>query len=250
MFSAAKANPNVTFQAVINPWDGPGPGKCPDSSFVNATAHLNAIPNIKTLAYVHTASQYNCGDKSNDICPCTQNLTALYTNITTYQNWPTSSCSTKNDNSQDIHVDGIFFDEAPSDGNCSAYMKNATAFAKKTLTRGNTVLFNAGGAVNTSYWAIADYINVFENTEAKYDSADIGALDGNGVYHAQSTMILYNYTDGSSILHRDVNTILSVKNDAMAGLYITDTDLYSQFPSNWTGFVSEVAAVVKANMGS
>ncbi|KAK4549788.1 hypothetical protein LTR36_005089 [Oleoguttula mirabilis] len=248
LFSAAKANPNVTFQAVINPWDGPGAGSCPDTNFINATSYLNAISNIKTLAYVHTANQYDCGPYGNWICPCSQPLSALEANITTYQNWPTASCSTNN--AKDIHIDGIFFDEAPTDGNCTAYMQNATAFAKTTLTHGNTVLFNPGGAVNASYWSIADYINVFEDSEAAYDIADIGALDGQGAYRAQSTMIIYGDTDESTTLHRDVNTILSSKNDDMAGLYITDKTIYSEFPGNWTGFVSEVAAVVKANMGS
>ena len=249
LFTAAKANPDVTFQAVINPWTGPGAGDCPDASYINATSYLNSIPNIKTLGYVHTAAQWDCGPDADWIRPCTQPLSALEANITKYQNWPTSDCSTNN--ADDVHIDGIFFDEAPDYANCTSYMSNITAFAKKTLTHGgNTVLFNAGVQVDAAYWSIADYINVFENTEAVYDTADIGALDGDGSYHSQSTMILYDYTDGSNILQRDVNTILNQQKDAMAGLYITNSDVYSSFGNNWNAFVDQVAAVVQTNMAS
>jgi len=48
-------------------------------------------------------------------------------------------------------------------------------------------------------------------------------------------------------MQQDVNTILNLQHDAMAGLYVTDLDGYGNFPSNWTGFVSEVQVVVEAN---
>ena len=112
------------------------------------------------------------------------------------------------------------------------------------------MLFNAGVAVDNVYWGIADYINVLENTEAAYDNADIGALDGEGDYSEQATLIIHDYTDGAKILKRDVDTILSFQNDDIAGLYITDRSGYTAFPTNWATFVSDVAAVVKKNMAS
>ena len=144
-------------------------------------------------------------------------------------------------------MQGIFFDESPSDASCQAYMQNATTFAKQTLTKGNTVLFNAGSSVNSVYWNIADYINVFENSDAVYRTANIGALDQNGVQSQKTTLLIYGYTETTATLQSDVNTILSNSHDAIAGLYISDKTVYSQFPTNWNTFVSDVAAVVKAN---
>lgn len=60
-------------------------------------------------------------------------------------------------------------------------------------------------------------------------------------------MIIHSYTGGWSTMQQDVNTILNLQHDAMAGLYVTDLDGYGNFPSNWTGFVSEVQVVVEAN---
>ena len=250
LFSNATANPDVTFYAVVNPANGPGAGACPDANFVDAMGTLNTIPNIKTLAYVHTAYQYDCGSSGTDICTCSAPLNELEANITKYQQWPSACCSSGGTNANDIHIDGIFIEESPSNSTCLDYMRSATSFARDILTQGNTVLFNAGASVDSAYWSVADYINVFENTEAVYDAADINALNGNGKFLQNSTLIIYGYTDGAEVLQRDVNTILSVQNDAIAGLYITDQNGYSAFPGNFATFVSDVAAVVKANMGS
>ncbi|TKA79115.1 hypothetical protein B0A55_02408 [Friedmanniomyces simplex] len=249
LFTAAATYPSVTFRAVINPDSGPGDTACPNSDFVAAMSALNTHPNIQTLAYVHTAARYDCGPTGTWICPCTQPLSALEANISRYQNW-NDAASNGCDVTADVHLDGIFFDEAPSDGNCTSYMSDATSFAKTTLTRGSTVLFNAGQAVDATFWGIADYINVLEDTEAAYDNANIGALDGEGEYHAQSTVILYDYSDGPAVLERDVGTLLGVQRDAMAGLYVTDLGVYDRFPTNFTGFVGEVARVVEANMAA
>lgn len=269
LFNAANANPDVTFQVVINPDTGPGSDatlgtKCPGddckrsrdiernmltSVDVNAVAQLNAIPNIKTLAYVHSANRWNCGSGS-DICPCTADLSVLKGNITTYQNWPTAGCSINN--AKDIHIDGLFIDEAPTiysetDGSCTSWMQDVTSFAKSTLTHGNTIMLNPGGPVNSTYWSLADYINVFEDTQAAYYSADIGSYDGNGVYSQQTTMIIHTYTNDATAEQKDVDTILNLNHDAMAGLYISPEYTYSAFPSNWNDFVGYVATVAKAN---
>ncbi|KAK5016509.1 Spherulation-specific family 4 [Cryomyces antarcticus] len=120
LFNAARVNPTLTFQAVINPNNGPD-GGCPGPNYIHATSILSSITNIKTLAYVHTAARYNCG------------------------NWPTNKCTTNN--AKDIHTDGIFFDETPTVKANAMYVQSITSFAKSTLTRYNVVLFNAGSAV-------------------------------------------------------------------------------------------------------
>ncbi|KAK5187988.1 hypothetical protein LTR16_009012, partial [Cryomyces antarcticus] len=82
LFNAARVNPTLTFQAVINPNNGPD-GGCPGPNYIHATSILSSITNIKTLAYVHTAARYNCGVSGTDICPATQLLGALQANMTT-----------------------------------------------------------------------------------------------------------------------------------------------------------------------
>ena len=247
LFDAAAAFPSLIFQAVINPDSGPGSGPCPTIDYINALATLNSYPNIKTLAYVHTASQYNCGPNQNWICPATRDIAQLQAEITTYQNWSNGGCAPQ----KDIHIGGIFFDEAPTTPDKIPYMRNITTFARNTLTHGKTVLFNTGQQVDPGYWAIADFINVFEDTEAAYDVADIGALDGNGIYSHQATLLIHSYTDGTSTMIRDIETILAFQNDGIAGLFITDVTVannpYGRFPGNWKTFYENVARVVSKN---
>ncbi|TKA57857.1 hypothetical protein B0A49_12524, partial [Cryomyces minteri] len=112
--------------AVLNPDNGPD-GGCSDPDYINATSILYYIPSIKTLAYVHTAARYNCGMSGTD------------------QNWPMNECTTNN--AKDIQIDDIFFGETLSVKANAIYMQRITSSAKPTLTRGNTVLLNAGSAV-------------------------------------------------------------------------------------------------------
>ncbi|KAK4913680.1 hypothetical protein LTR49_018014 [Elasticomyces elasticus] len=245
LFNVAKTFPSVTFQVVINPDTGPGESACSNSDFITSMAELNSNlqhPNTRMCSH---RCKFRLWTRNLDL-PChtaTQPQSALENNITKYQNWNSAGKCTD----ADVHIDGIFFDEAPSDTNATTYMSDITSFAKSTLTRGSTVLFNAGQAMDPAYWSIADYINVLEDTEVAYDGADIGALNGEGEFHAQTTIILHDYASGPTILERDVSTILSTTRDAMAGLYITDLDVYNKLPTNFTGFAREVAKVVAAN---
>lgn len=124
----------------------------------------------------------------------------------------------------------------------------------------NTVLYNAGVAVDPSYFGIADYINVLEASEAAYRSKSISSLTNNGKNAKQSTMIIYSYKSGSTRLLSDVQRILGEgKGGAgVAGLGLSDLDVYdlfsTQYRSNtpllgklFNDFVSDVSLVGKGN---
>ncbi|KAK4508027.1 hypothetical protein PRZ48_001763 [Zasmidium cellare] len=250
LYNAANNHPNVTFQVVVNPNSGPGAGACPngnDTNYINAIATLNSIPNIKTLGYIHTATSSTCGSSGKDICVCSQPQSALQANISTYQNWPTAGCTANN--AKDIHVDGIFYDESPSNSTCLDYMRQITSYAKQTLTRGSTSLFNAGVQLQENgYWDVADYINIFENNEAALRTVNVTQLTGDGNYASQATLIVYGYTSGSDQLLDDVRDILSVKNgDGVTGLSISDLNTYAAFGTNLEQFVADVDVVGQEN---
>jgi len=159
-------------------------------------------------------------------------------------------------------MDGIFFDESPTDAANVPYMNTLATFAKNTLTKGpKTTLFNTGSAIDSGYWAVADYINILEDTKKAYYAADLGALDGNGMYSQQTTMAIHTYTGAASNAYNDVNTIVSYKHDKIAGLFITSIDptradpyaafsnLWTAFSNLWTGFTAAMCNVTQANAG-
>lgn len=237
---AANLYPNTTFLAVINIESGPGSSPCPNSEYTTAIHSVNSLPNIVALGYVHTAARYNCGASGTDICPATRSQADLQAEINKYQNWP-STCG-----SPAIHVNGIFFDEAPTVAADVTYMQTISTYAREKLTNGKTIVYNPGAAVDNGYWQWADFINVFEDTEAVYDTANIGALDGNGVHSRQTTLIIHTYKSNLQTEQRDVDTIINTAHDAIAGVFITERTVaqnpYSAFPANWAQLCQYVDA--------
>ena len=236
LFKAATSYPNLTFLVVLNINNGPGPSACPNSDYTPAIHTLNSYSNIVTLGYVHTAQRYDCGASGKDICPATRSPADLQADINTYQKW-SLSVAAGGCGSPSIHVNGIFFDEAPTVAANVTYMQAISTYARNTLTNGHTIVFNTGAAVDSRYWAVADFINVFENTEAAYKAANIGALDGQGVYSEKTTLIIHTYTSSLTIEESDVDTIIDSDHDNIAGVFITERTVaqnpYSAFPAQW-----------------
>ena len=233
LFDNATAYVNdLTFLAIINPNSGPGGQNCPNSDYIAAVKSLNTHPNIVALGYVHTTF----GKESQ---------AALQNNITRYQNWskPTTA------NGCGIQVNGIFFDEAPTQASSVTYMKTISTYARSTLTNGKTIVYNPGVHVDPGYWQWADYINVFEDTEANYRKANIPALtDNNQTYTKKGTVIIHTYTSSSQQENDDVDKVIDTDppNYGLAGVFITDRTLaqnpFSAFPARWTDLVKWVAA--------
>lgn len=233
LFTAASAHHSVDFQVIINPWTGPGEGSCPDDAFTAAMQQIQSYSNIKTLGYVHTANRWDCGKSGSDICSTSAPIEELKANVTTYQHWGSKECG-------NLAVDGIFFDEAPSTSKSEYidYMREASIFAKETLTHGGkTVLFNAGTSVTKQYWNLADYICVLENSGEAYESVsdDVGELDAGGKYSDQATFILYDYQREGAQMKKNIQSIVG---KGIGGLSMTDTNGYVSWSNNWMDFVA------------
>ncbi|RMZ08901.1 hypothetical protein D0862_03804 [Hortaea werneckii] len=247
LFQAAQKHPEITFQAIINPDSGPGQGSCPGPEYSTALANLIAHPNIQTLGYVHTATRSDCGSNGNEICTCTQPLSAVRANITKYARWPRAGCasSVKGVN---LHVDGIFIDEAPADvvEDCWGYMREAANHAKQQMPWGaNTVFFNTGTRTDERYWRIADYINVFENTAEVFDVNGLAAFTGFGRYSSRSTVIINGHNGSMTSLQSSADMLLNRGYKSIAGLYISNhNQLYDRFPEFWEGLVEAIAGFV------
>lgn len=253
--SAAAKYPDVTFTAVINPSTGPDANKttgCPNEDYVEAIHSLNQHPNIRTMGYVHTANRWDCN--GSDICFCSAPAVDVKANITTYASWAGKKCpgwSTPNPN---ITINSIFIDEAPGkdDGKCIPYMTDLTNHAKSVMTTatGGEVLFNAGAETELSYFDVADVIVIFEYTQEDYEKIpDIGVRNGNGKYHAKSSIIIHTASNATNVIQRDTKTILGLDRDAFHSMYYTDRyeAHYAYFPYDWEEIVKEVNEVAQAN---
>ena len=94
--SSVKAHPTVQFTVIVNPNSGPGSGELPDEAFLAEVPKLNAYDNVRTVGYVKT------GWAEDD-------LNTVLAEIATYAAWASKA------NDPLMGVDGIFFDETPSE---------------------------------------------------------------------------------------------------------------------------------------
>lgn len=98
LYTALSANPNLKFQVIVNPANGPGAANTyPDNDYLAAIPKLRRHANAIPLCYVHTSWTQRL-------------LTDVLTDIQTCYHWATYTQA-------DIHMSGIFFDEATADYN-------------------------------------------------------------------------------------------------------------------------------------
>jgi hypothetical protein len=216
-YNSIVAYPNVTFNIIVNVDSGPGANSAPNSDYVTAIAKLNALPNAVLHGYVHTSNGQ-------------QPRTTVEANITTYANWASHT-------PEDMHVDGIFFDEAPTDTASVSYMAELSSFAKNALGTGhNHLIFNPGVMPDAGYFPLADQLLVFENYYSAYTDTTINSVPAADL--SQSLFMIHGFTDTIS---RQTQIVQNLLGAGLGGLFISDTDDYSVVSSIWTQFVQAVS---------
>jgi hypothetical protein len=221
LYSAIAANPSLTFNLIINPNSGPGSSAYPDSDTIAGLGQLNTYPNVNTLGYVY-------------VDWCARSESDVQAEVNTYAGWKSYT------GGQDIHVDGIFFDEAPADYSSSdvAYMRTVTGYVKSAFPSGaNHVAFNPGATADASYFQIADSICIFESTYSQYSANTPSAVPAG--QKAASTIIIYDFSGSSDDQQAIVEAVAA---SDVAGLYITSSGSYQDFSDLWSQFVVSMAA--------
>lgn len=225
LYNAIKSTPSVTFQVIINPNSGPG-GSAPNSDYAQAISKLKTFSNAVLLGYVHTSY----GSRSAD---------AVSADIDQYKSW----------SSQNLAMNGIFFDEAPSSASDPLYnyMKNITSYARTALrTRTNLplVYFNPGTVPDVKYYDIADRIVVFEDTYANFLKQQQSFQTGTSLNMKKSSFLIHSVNTGLN--QTQYNTLVSslYNNGSLSSLYLTtvtdQSNPYGAFGSDWTTFVAAV----------
>lgn len=88
------AHPELNFTVIVNPQSGPGTSPLPSSQYSFQVQQLNTYPNVQKVGYVRTGY-------------ATRNITDVLQDVATYSGWPSNSSA--------LAMDGIFFDEIPSE---------------------------------------------------------------------------------------------------------------------------------------
>lgn len=220
IFTSISDNPSVEFDIIINPESGPGVGAIPyasDPAYVANIAQLNTYPNTNLIGYVHTS--YSA-----------EPLAAIEKNITVYAGWKSYAGA-------NITLNGIFFDETVSQYTASdyAYLKSASDFARSSGL--NSIVFNPGAVSVADYYALADQIVAFENTETAYVDQIPGWIGA--AQMSKSSFMMYGFAGTEADQTTMVDKLAAT---GIKSLFISSLSVYDQTSPLWAQFVAAVAA--------
>jgi hypothetical protein len=104
---------------VVNPHNGPGGFSVPDRNYTAEIPKLTAYPNVRVLGYVHTTY-------------ANRDISAVLRDVDTYAAW------SQNASHPGLGVEGIFFDECPSDYDAKLvqYLENLAKAVKNAAGLG------------------------------------------------------------------------------------------------------------------
>lgn len=205
IFAFLENNPNVRLHLIVNPANGPG-GSIPDEQYVANVARLNTYRNATLYGYVHVSWAKR---QIEDVCA----------DVTAWANW--TACS-----QADIHVDGIFVDEAPSKLDKLPYMSNIWRHARAAFKSKVVVWTNPGVAIDAAFYGYADLINAFENTSDHWFSQqDEGGVPAH--LRAKSSIMLHSSRDSGENLEVALGRLAKAKYHTAL---LTASTTYTELP--------------------
>jgi len=170
LYEAFTAHPQLNFTVIVNPQSGPGSSPYPTEQYSFQLRQLHAYPNVRTVGYVRTGY-------------AERNITAVLQDVATYSGWASKSSA--------LAVDGIFFDEIPSEysSTMAEYLSTINQAAKNApgLQLDRMVIHNPGAIPDSRYNDTStDITVVFEDSYQAYQTkqASLEALPRNRTEYA------------------------------------------------------------------
>ncbi|KAF2667968.1 hypothetical protein BT63DRAFT_375237 [Microthyrium microscopicum] len=225
LFTAITANKNLNFTVVVNPQSGPGNTSYPGDAYADGVIKLNSFPNVQTIGYVRTSW-------------AARNITEVLGDISTYNGWAQVNGATK----AGMAVDGIFFDESPSqytqDG--ADFVKTVNAAVKSASGFGGnkTIIHNPGTTIDTRLaQANTDITIVFEGnyTDFLHLEPSLAALP---VDRTRNSYVIHT---APQLSVKDLAAFLGKASQHASHLFATSLDgshPYESFGPDWLDLIS------------
>ena len=221
LYNAISASPNTTFNIIINPNSGPSDGAS-QPEIVSAVTSLRSYSNVQLFGYVHIEyGKRKAADVQKDIA--------------TYSTWKKTAKS-------DIHLDGIFVDEAPYELKQLSYMKDLHTYVNKKMPKSHQKIWtNPGIPIDAKFYDYADYVNAYENSYADWSAGGNKKIPE--CLRQKSTVIIHNFPkNANGKLNADTKNIIAA---GYNGTYITTSSGYEDFSASWGQYVKDVANLTK-----
>ncbi|KAG6833128.1 hypothetical protein H0H87_010842 [Tephrocybe sp. NHM501043] len=225
LFSSISTHTSLEFLVIVNPNSGPGDiASQPDANYQACVTKLRTTGassggNVKLLGYVRT------GYASRAIADITAE-------IDTYANW-----------AEAYRLEGIFFDEASTNGTLlssyQTYVSHAkSAFGSSTYIALNPGVWNASSS-SVDYFSIADLIVTFENT---YDAFSVAAIPTGASTPTEKQAVII-HTGPTAVPVSTVETLTQTL--AVGASFYSDftaAQAYNTFPTDWTNYLDALVS--------
>lgn len=220
------STPDLSANIVININSGPGTStdNSDASDWVAGGKSLADLPNVTVLGYVHCTR-------------CERSLEEVQNDVALWGQWR---------DDQGLPVNGIFVDEAPSDGSCVEYMTSLTQYIRQTMGL-EAVVYNPGfpsepGSLDSYYALNPTFISSLETC---------WAVESNGEDLCDGEYTVYDQggygTTIDSTLKDWVGTEQYAKTAILIHGFHDDNGLY---PANSETLLSALEAVVERGIGA
>lgn len=223
--NAVKTFPNITFNLIINPFNGP---YVFDECYLNGLIELQAYSNANFFIYVHALKKLGepisarpIEDIKSDINKWTFNIALAASQGFT------------------LHFKGIFIDEGSRLSQDIPFYTQIATFARRNGF--NTVILNPGQIADPRYFDIADIVVQLENTYAAYHQlGGVKYLTGNIPiqFHPRSAVIVNTFDQDSAVQKDLVNDLVGA---GFGMVFVTKE--YASFHALFPALVKAVSAL-------
>ncbi|KAK7710583.1 hypothetical protein SLS57_008350 [Botryosphaeria dothidea] len=220
LYNQLSAHPDVFFNIIINPNSGPGDGTSPGSDYEREITRLRTYTNVRLVGYV--ALNYT-----------NKPIATVKSQIAQYAAWSSA-----------IKLDGVFFDEAPSDDDATkiAYVQDAITDVRGSagLGSGPYVVTNPGYPPARAYLYNEDDGDLVPDLSLVYEEA-YATWTANAETISQKIWDLDVDDNGLAVMLHDFPTTLACGdvttlidgfkgNVGVGSLWFTDDVSYNRWP--------------------
>ncbi|KAF2993833.1 hypothetical protein E8E13_002478 [Curvularia kusanoi] len=209
-------NPGLNFYIILNPGNGPG-NSIPDANYVAEVARLRMMPNATLFGYVHVS----WGERERS---------RVNADISAWAAW--KRCSYP-----DIHMDGIFLDEAPSSIRFLEYVRSIKQYAAIAFSKSIMLWSNPGVPVDSAFYAEADIINACEEKHDRHMLQKILSSTP-ALQQSKTSILIHDYNGSTQQLCLDVQAL---RYAGYGSALITTDSNYTKFSDMWSEFVTALA---------
>ncbi|GAB7362617.1 hypothetical protein MBLNU230_g2929t1 [Neophaeotheca triangularis] len=216
IYLSIERNPNTNFDIIVNPESGPSSFP-PASDYISGVARLNSYSNTALYGY----AKCNWAERP---------ITEFLDEVATYAQWNDYAAA-------DIHLAGIFVDEAPWSTASLPYMADLGEQIPQIMgAEHGRIWTNPGTTVDDAFYDHADIVTAFEREFDWWLSPQRQGIPDR--LHNRSAIMIFHYPGSRGGMEAEIQTI---KNRGFYSAYMAGFEReYQEFSATWRQFAYTV----------